>query len=114
MGNGADSSKARSRSLDSPNKKPRTLSSEYRSPKAERNAKAFIASKSLKVSDELNHVSNPLMPKGLPNLNNTSSQPTTPSTGDHKNSGNPEDGGRVKMAVWEQKMRVDLADIQKK
>ncbi len=53
----------RSRSLDCGNnsnllKSPsprrihqRTLSSDYRSPKAERNAKAFIASKSLKMSD---------------------------------------------------------------
>ena len=48
--------KLRSRSLDSPAKKvkgERTLSSDYRSPKAERNAKAFIASKSLKMSDQL-------------------------------------------------------------
>jgi hypothetical protein len=68
------------------------------------------------------------MPKGLPNLNNTSAAPpAVVVTADHKNSGNAAaaatgdggaaavgDAGRVKMAVWEHKMRLDLADIQKK
>ena len=112
--------KLRSRSLDSPAKKvkgERTLSSDYRSPKAERNAKAFIASKSLKMSDQLSdQVSggSVMMPKQP--LNNSSTSGTSMINADHKNSGggNAANSSGVKMAVWEQKMRYDLADIQKK
>ena len=102
--NGADSSKARSRSLDSPNKKPRTLSSEYRSPKAERNAKAFIASKSLKVSEDLHH------------LETASSQEATTGSGVCSNNGLATDRREAdsKMADWERNLRLNLADIQKK
>ena len=111
--------KLRSRSLDSPIKKvkgERTLSSDYRSPKAERNAKAFIASKSLRVSDELGHVSSSLQPKLASSSTSTASSTTTTSgsssISNHKNSGGG--GGNNKMPVWEEKMRLDLADIQKK
>lgn len=84
--------KVRSRSLDShllkAKNQPHSLSSEYRSPKAERNAKAFIASKSLKMStDDFEAVIK------------------DPSRPDEK---------PLKMSDWERKMRHDLADIQKK
>ena len=102
---GADSSKARSRSLDSPNKKPRTLSSEYRSPKAERNAKAFIASKSLKVSEDLHHLETA-----------SSQEAATTSSGGCSNNGRVIDRRESdsKMADWERNLRLNLADIQKK
>ena len=115
--------KLRSRSLDSPAKKvkgERTLSSDYRSPKAERNAKAFIASKSLKMSDQLSSdqfSGGSVMIKPKQPLNNSSSiSGTSMINADHKNSGggNAANSSGVKMAVWEQKMRYDLADIQKK
>ena len=89
--------KQRSRSLDSPYKTVRTLSSDYRSPQAERNAKAFIASKSTKMSDDLVLEANALP---LEAGNGTISDKKMTS--------------RIKMADWERKMRGDLADIQKK
>jgi hypothetical protein len=82
----------RSKSLDfvrSPrSKQERTLSSDYRSPKAERNAKAYIASKSLKVSEELETTE--AVANGL------------------------DGGGRSRIDDWERNVRVNLADIQKK
>ena len=82
----SDSLKVRSRSLDT---KERRLSSDYRSPKAERTAKAFIASKSLKVCEDLRDIETSSRPRQHPQ------QP-------------------LKMDDWERKMRSDLASIQKK
>ena len=105
----SDSGKVRSRSLDSgPNKKPRTLSSEYRSPKAERNAKAFIASKSLKVSEDLNHL------EGVVASSNHQENNTNGNTVNTVNSTSEVNVPATKMADWERNLRLNLADIQKK
>lgn len=127
--NNDNSGKARSRSLDSPQKKPRTLSSEYRSPKAERNAKAFIASKSLKVSEDLHHLelasnsheavgcSTTNMTgighgHGLNNIRSSSSSISSASNSGHSSISGAANGGEV--SDRERNLRLNLADIQKK
>ena len=101
-----ESVKMRSRSLDSPAKRvkgERTLSSDYRSPKAERNAKAFIASKSLKVSDDL-------LEQAIALNEPTDFQSPKSEQSPHQ----CHQQGEVKMDQWERKMRLDIASIQKK
>ena len=93
--------KVRSRSLDM---KERRLSSDYRSPKAERNAKAFIASKSLKVCEDLKEPSSSSSPSKVAAAKDYH-QPLQHPRGSE---------AAVKMDDWERKMRSDLASIQKK
>merc|ERR1712061_5171 len=78
--------------------------------KAERNAKAFIASKSLKVSEDLNHLEG-VVASSNHHENNTN--------GNTVNTVNSTSGSEVnvpatKMADWERNLRLNLADIQKK
>ena len=94
-------SKVRSRSLDM---KERRLSSDYRSPKAERNAKAFIASKSLKVCEDLKE----------PTASSRSSGKVAGKDYHHQPLQHQRGGETLKMDDWERKMRSDLASIQKK
>jgi hypothetical protein len=123
--------KARSRSLDSPQKnKPRTLSSEYRSPKAERNAKAFIASKSLKVSEDLHHLeltasNSHEAVSSMVNKQLQMSTPTITGIGHGLNNIRSSSGGASsghssnaaangELSDRERNLRLNLADIQKK
>jgi hypothetical protein len=116
--------------MDSPQKnKPRTLSSEYRSPKAERNAKAFIASKSLKVSEDLHHLelaSNSHEAISRQHLNFESNTPTITGIGHGLNNIRSSGGGASsghssssatangELSDRERNLRLNLADIQKK
>ena len=93
-------SKVRSRSLDM---KERRLSSDYRSPKAERNAKAFIASKSLKVCEDLKE------PSSMGSNKVAAKDYHQPLQHQREAATAP-----LKMDDWERKMRSDLASIQKK
>jgi len=86
------SPKGRSRSLDSEirskncRSKCEMLARNYSSPKAEQNAKAFIASKSVRVAD--------VIPMEVEN-----DSPTSPST--------------WKMGAWEKNVRLNIANIQR-
>ena len=97
--------KVRSRSLDM---KERRLSSDYRSPKAERNAKAFIASKSLKVCEDLKE------PSSMGSNKVAAKDYHQPLQHHRLRAAGEAATAPLKMDDWERKMRSDLASIQKK